>query len=327
MKILILLMIFCSFNAQADVNIYTDRAVELLKPLADEFESKQGVRVNIVNGSSNEIIDRVEAEGENTFADLIFVKDMVYLNTLTDKGLFQAFSSQNPISFVDEAMRHPENLWTAVTIRPRTLVYNKVNSRGANFKNYVDLADESLKGKLCLRTSNSTYNTALVSSLIHNMGYESAKSLLSGWVANLNSEAPTGNDRAALDLVASGSCDVAVVNSYYLTGKLQDDPAYPVALTFADQGSGGVHMNGAGIGLSAFSKNPTEANAFIDYILSDKAQLHLANEQGDYPSKMGLLPETLVREWGVFETDAVNWSVLGLQHKNAKKLFEEIGYL
>jgi len=327
MKLIFLILIFFGAVAQADLNIYTDRSVEILQPLASEFEANTGVKINILSQDYPDLLDRLEAEGENTLADLILVKDMVYLNELTDREMFQAYTGQVPEASVDAPMRHPENLWTAVTLRPRTIVYNSVNKIAADVKNYTQLADERFKGKLCLRTSNSSYNVALVSSLIENMGYESAKNLVAGWVENLNPIAPTRNDREVLDAIADGTCDVGVVNSYYLTGKLINDPSFPVAITFAQQGSGGVHMNGIGIGVGAYSQNVEGASAFIDFILSDKSQLHLSNSHGDYPAKKDLLPETLIKDWGLFETDQVNWSVLGLQHENAKRLFEEVGYL
>jgi iron(III) transport system substrate-binding protein len=327
MKFLILATFLLSGFAQADVNIYTDRTVELLQPIADKFEAESGVKVNILSLSYNDIVERLEAEGENTFADLIIVKDMVYLNELTDKGVFQSFTTDEPESVVKPAMRHPENLWTAVTVRARTLVYNSENKIASDVTNYVELADERFAGKLCLRTSDSSYNVAFVSSLIHNLGYVAAQELVSGWVANLNPSSPHSNDRAVLDAVADGTCDVGVVNSYYLAGKLIEDPEFPVAITFANQSVGGVHMNGIGVGVSAYSKSPEGANDFIAFMLTDESQLYLSTSQGDYPAKIGLLPETLVRDWGLFETDAVNWSVIGLQHDNAKKLFEEVGYL
>jgi len=327
MKFLVSLALFWGVSAQADLNIYTDRSVELLQPLADEFEAQTGKKINILNGKYSDLVDRLEVEGESTPADLLFFKDMVYMNDLTARGHLKAHSSLQPEALVDSAMRHPENLWTGVTFRPRTLVYNTNKPEAAAARNYVDLIDETFKGKLCLRTSSSTYNVALVSSLIHNMGYDEAKKMIEAWVANLSPAAPTSDDTKALEAIAEGQCDVGLVNSYYLVRKLRDNPNFPVALTFAGQENGGVHTNGSGIGMSVHSQKTDEAATFIDFILSDRAQLHLSTGPGFYPVKKDLLPQHLAQDWGLFKKDQVNWSVLGLQHANAKRLFKEVGYL
>ena len=241
--------------------------------------------------------------------------------------MFQKMTAESPEKLVAESMRHPEGLWTAVTIRPRTVVYNKSKFAEGVVLNYSDLTSSEFENKLCLRTSQSSYNVALVSSFIQNMGYENTKVMLSGWLENLATEIPSKNDRGVLDSIAEGTCDVGVVNSYYLAQKLIADPGYPVGILFADQGSTGVHVNGTGVGISVHSKKVVEASAFIDLMLSDSSQLHFSSKQSDYPAKIDLLPNTLVKDWGLFKADPVNWSVLGLQHEKAQKLFEEINYL
>lgn len=326
MKIVTMLLTLLIANAaSADLNIYTDRSATLIEPIAVEFTARTGEKVNILSVSYKDLIKRLEIQGEKAPADLIFVKDMVYLSELTKKNMFQPMTTDVPSKVVAPAMRHPQGLWAAITIRPRTIVYSTDAVTPEELTTYEDLASPKWKGKLCVRTSASSYNVALVSSFITNLGYEPAKTMMQGWMDNL-AEEPFSNDRAVLDAILNGSCDVGVVNSYYLAGKVFAAPNYAVGIKFANQSGRGVHVNGIGAGVFKFSKKADLASAFIALMLEDKSQLHFTSSHLDYPAKMQLLPQTLIQDWGVFQADQTNWSVFGLQNTKAKELFEAVGY-
>lgn len=327
MRFWILTLGFFASSAFADLTVYTDRSTELLQPLADTYEISTGVKVNIVFIKKYEaLLQRLETEGDNSFADLIFVKDMIFLNDLTDNGFFQPMSAESPQKIIAQGMRHPKNLWTAVTIRPRTIVYNKNLVNPSELSDYADLAKPDWEGKVCLRTSQKSYNKALVSSLIHNLGYVKTFKMVSGWVKNL-ALSPLSSDGAVLEAIKRETCHVGLVNSYYLAGKLKDDPTYPVAILFANQGNRGAHVNGTGIGVAQSSKQPEEASKFIDFLLTNESQQHFAKNQLDYPAKKGLIPETLIKDWGVFNADSVNWSFMSFYTDLVEKIFEDAEYL
>lgn len=328
MKALALLLILTVNSAFAvdAVNIYTDRSQELMAPLAEEFKARTGAQVNILNISNySDLAQRLEAEGENSPADLIFVKDMVYLNDLVKNGFLQPMKTEAPVKSVASSMRHPEGFWTAVNVRPRTVVFDKTKVSADDIKTYADLATDKWSGKLCLRTSSKSYNIALVSNFIANYGTEETQSILEGYVRNL-ARAPYSGDTAVIEAIESGDCVVGIVNSYYLARKYNDDPTYPVGITFVNQDSTGVHVNGTGVGVAWASKNPEGASDFIAMMLEDKWQTYFSSANPDYPAKLDLLPEGLVRDWGVFKADSINWSDLGEYHEEASNLVELVGY-
>lgn len=326
MKSLLLSCILFSIAAHADLNIYTDRSVDVVQPMAAKYTEETGVKVNIISEKYNDIVKRLEVEGGRSVVDLIFVKDLVYLNDLTDREMLQPMDAEQSLSLIETSMKHPDSLWTAVTIRPRTIVYNKITVDPSEVSNYSDLANPKWKGRVCLRTSNSSYNVALASSFINDMGYEAAKEMMQGWKDNLAKD-PERKDSWVLDAISEGTCDVGIVNSYYLARKLKENPEFPVGIVFANQGSTGAYLNGTGIGVAVGSDKVSEASAFIDLLLSEEGQHHFSNDHLDYPARQDLQPQTLVKEWGTFEFSEVNWSVLGLQRRNTQRLFEEIGYL
>jgi iron(III) transport system substrate-binding protein len=297
-----------------------------LQPIADAFTKATGENVVIVEMGYGRILQRLEAEGSASPADIIFVKDLVYLADLANKGWFQPLNSSVVDSSIAPAMRDPKSLWTAITVRGRTMVYDPSRVKASELSTYEDLADEKWAGRLCVRTSKSAYNDALVGGLIETHGYDKAKEIVDGWVLNLASD-PYPNDRAVLEAIANGACDVGITNTYYLGAALANNPAFPVRAFFANQDSTGVYGNGTGAGVSVTSKQKALATQFIETLLTDDVQLELSGSHFDYPAKQGLLPSTLVKDWGTFKYNESNWTTVGSRAEEARQLMAEVGYL
>ena len=83
---LMLLALFVMGQAQAAITVYTDRPLEPLRGAVQKFKAETGVEVNLDGMSYSEIIARLDDEGENTPADLLFTKDLVYLGELAKDG-------------------------------------------------------------------------------------------------------------------------------------------------------------------------------------------------------------------------------------------------
>jgi iron(III) transport system substrate-binding protein len=311
--------------AFAGITVYTDRPLERFQPIADKFKADTGVEVTLVGLAYGDMIKRLDAEGDSTPADLLMVKDLVFLGEMSNAGRFQPMQSTLVQSAIAPAMRHPANLWTAVTFRARTLVYASDRVQPSELATYEDLAKPEWKSRLCLRTSKGGYNEALVASLVANNGKADAKRTVQGWMSNLAADV-FPNDTSLMEAMTNGTCDVGIVNSYYLGQLLKSRPNFPVKILFANQDGKGVHTNGAGIGIAKQSKNKEMAARFIEALLTDEAQLSISSGHMDYPAKVGLLPNTLIREWGTFKMDNLNWSDIAREVPVAKEIFSEVNY-
>lgn len=309
----------------AELVLYTDRSPDAIAPIVAEFEKRTGESVVIVSMGYKEIRERLELEGANSPADLVFTKDLVYLSELERMGVFQPMSSPEVVNAVEPYMQSPEKNWTAITFRARTVVYSPVTVMPGEITSYADLAQPQWQGRLCVRVSSSSYNVGLLGFFIETMGYDNAKDMLAGWMNNLAQE-PFPNDTSILEAIANGLCDVGVVNSYYLGLKKRDNLAFPVDILFANQDQGGVHTNGTGMGVLKTSDTPELAEQFVALMLEEGSQLHLSGGHMDYPARKGLMPNTLVAEWGEFLKAPVNWSVIGDRANEALQLADEVGY-
>lgn len=315
-----------ALSAEAkELTVYTDRPLERFQPIAEKFTRETGVGVNFVSLSYADMVKRLDAEGEATPADLLIVKDLVYLGELSESGRFQPMQSQIVANSVAPAMRHPENLWTALTFRARTIVYAADRVDPLSISKYEDLAGSEWEGRLCLRTSRGSYNEALVAHLVALHGKEAAKRIVEGWVANLATDV-FPNDTAQIEAIANGVCDVGIVNSYYLANLVKNRPSLPVKILFAEQDGRGVHANGSGIGITKQSKSREFAARFIEALLTNEAQLAISSAHMDYPAKLGLAPDTLIRDWGSFKIDALNWSEISREVPVAREIFREVNY-
>lgn len=325
MNKLLLLSLFTTQLAHADLILYTDRPTARLQPIADEFTSQTGEKVQIIEMAYPQLKARIEAEGQQSPADLIFVKDFVYLNEMSTLGWFKPFQSKSIRSALPSSMIQSKNLWAGVSFRTRTVVYNTNTVNPSEIQDYKDLASETWAGRICVRTGAHPYNQALVSSFIHNYGYDATKEFMSQILSNL-AEAPMANDTAVLNAIANGQCDVGIVNHYYLAPLVEANPAFPVKPIFVNQNTTGSHVNGTGIGIYKLSKNEKVATEFMEFLLTDKIQLQFSAAHYDYPAKTNLIPTSLIRNWGTFTADATPWENFEKYFNQSLKLINEINY-
>jgi len=327
MKIITTLItaLLLSLISKADINLYTDRPTARLQPIVDEFTALTGEKVNIVELAYPQLKAKLEAEGEQSPADLIFVKDLVYLNELSQLRWLKPIINPNLKSVVPQGLIHSSQDWIAVSFRARTIVYNPNSVEAHSLQDYSDLAKPEWNGRVCLRSGSHPYNTALISSFIHNYGYEMTKNFLSKIINNL-AVAPLNGDTAVINAIANGQCDIGIVNHYYLAPLVEANPAFPVKVQFVNQKTTGTHINGTGIGIYRKSKNTVQAEKFIEFLLTDKIQQQFSAAHYDYPAKVNLIPTSLISNWGQFKADSVSWEALD-QHLNATKtLINEINY-
>lgn len=309
----------------AEVVVVTDRNINMLQPLADRFTAETGEKVTLLNESYDKIKERLVSQGDQTTVDVVFTKDLMFLNELESLDLLGTLKSSEVLDTVEPFMQSDAKKWTALTVRARTIVYNPVAVAADEITSYADLAKPEYQGRVCVRISSSSYNEALIGFFIETMGYDAAATMLKGWMGNL-AASPFPDDTKILDAVAQGQCDIGVVNSYYLGLKLAQDPLYPVAIQFVEQQAGGLHTNGTGAGLSKYSGNAVMAEKFIAFLLNVESQLHITSSHYDYPARKGLAPTTLVNLWGEFKKSATSWTAIANRKEEAKKLASEVGY-
>ena len=328
-KLSILLSLFilvsCAYESNKELTIYTSRQPQLLEPIIETFYQQTGIKVNLLSGNAQELMERIIIEGEKSRADIFMTVDAGVLWQASERNIFSEINSDILKNNVPIYLRDPNNQWFGLSKRARTIVYSANEFSDDDFSSYEDLADPKWKGRLCLRTSKKVYNRSLIASMIDAYGFEKAKAVVSGWVSNLATEV-FSNDTNALKAVSSGQCGVTIVNTYYLARLLDESKYNNLNLFWANQDDRGVHINISGAGIVKTSKNKINAIKLLEYLSSEDAQDFYASANKEYPVLNGSLVDESIKNWGEFTEDKINVSKLGLLQKEAVFLAQEVGY-
>lgn len=314
--------------AQEEVNVYSYRQAFLVEPLFQGFTEETGIKVNVVFAKKG-LAERLQREGANSPADLIFTVDIGRLNEVVEKDLVQAVDSKVLTENIPAQYREPGNLWFGLTTRTRSVYASKERVDLADIQRYEDLADPKWKGKICTRSGKHPYNLALIASMIAHHGEAEAETWLRGVKANL-ARKPQGNDRAQVKAIYEGECDLSLGNNYYLGNMLQDPDqtkwAEAVNITFPNTNDRGTHVNISGMALTKSAPNKANAIRLMEYLTGKTAQTIYAEENFEYPVNPTVEPSELVASWGSFKSDELALSKIASLRKAAAQLVDKVGF-
>ena len=313
------------------VNIYSERNYEVDKQLYADFEKQTGIKVNVIEGKADELLERLEREGKDTEADMFITSDVGRLHKAKEQEVLQSISSDTISKNVPENLRDKDNQWIGLTVRARVLVYDKDRTKPEQLSTYEDLTSEKWKGKVLVRSSDSVYNQSLVASFIELNGEENTTEWAKGIVANLARE-PKGNDRDQAKAVVAGEGDVAIMNTYYV-GKMltSSDPeevkvAEKIGVFFPNQSTNGTHINVSGAGVAKNAKNKDNAVKLIEFLSGAEAQKLYAEANFEYPVNKDVDPSEILKSWGEFKTQDINLTKLGENNKKAVEIMNVVGW-
>lgn len=313
--------------AAEQVNIYSARQEVLIKPLLDRFSAQTGIRVNLVAGNADALIQRLASEGANSPADVLLTVDAGNLNRAKELGLFRPIQSATLARSVPAAYRDPAGHWFGLSMRARPIMVAKDRVDAATLSTYQDLADARWRNKVCVRSSSNVYNQSMVSAMIAQQGVPATETWARGLVANF-ARPPQGGDRDQIKALAAGQCDVALVNTYYLGGMLNASQAEDkaaaakVAIIWPNQKERGVHVNISGAGVTRHSKNRDNAVRLLEFLVSEEAQAWYAEANYEYPVRPGTPVSPTLAAWGTFKADDLNLSELGKYNAEAVRLMD-----
>jgi iron(III) transport system substrate-binding protein len=326
-----LILAACAEHTNPEVNVYSARKQALIKPALDRFTAETGIQVNLVTGNADALIQRLKAEGAASPADVLITVDAGRLYRAKDLQLTQAVNNPTLEAAIPAAYRDPENHWFGLSLRARPIMYALDRVDPAELSSYEALADNQWQGRVCIRSSTNIYNQSLVASMIAADGAAAVEQWARGLVQNFARE-PVGGDRDQIKALATGQCDVAIANTYYLFGMLQSEDASEVAAAnkvgvfWPNQLNRGTHVNISGIAVTQSAKNTEHAIQLMTFMLQDETQTWYANTNGEFPIKPSIAIHPTQVAWGDFKKDTINLSQLGQLSSDAIKLMDRVGW-
>ena len=319
--------------AAGELNIYSSRHYDTDERLYSNFEEKYGVKINRIEDGASKLIARIEAEGDNSPADLLITVDAGRLWLATEKGMFQPISSGALEETIPAHLRHPMGHWFGFSQRARVIFYDKDRVNPEDIQTYEALADPKLEGMVCTRTSGNIYMLSLMSALIAHKGADDAKTWAEG-VWNNRARDPEGGDTDQIRGIASGQCAIAVANTYYFARALRKDvrgldnpdDTSRIGVVFPNQDSFGTHVNISGAGVLKNAPNKDNAVLFLEYLTTPEAQAYFSEGNDEYPVVGGVDKAESLKTLGEFKADTLDLTALGENQAQARLLYDEVGF-
>jgi iron(III) transport system substrate-binding protein len=322
---------FAGPSLAAEVNIFNARHYGTDRQLWDDFTKETGIKVNVVDGDHDQLIQRLVTEGANSPADLLITVDAGRLALAAGKNLFQPVTSAALKDAVPANLRHPDGLWYGLAMRARVLVYDKQKMKPADLSTYEALADPKYKGQVLVRSSTNVYNLSLVGAILEANGPEKTEAWARGLVANL-ARPPQGGDTDQIKAVAAGQGTIAISNTYYfarlVASKKPEDNAIAqkLAVFFPNQGDRGTHVNISGGAVIKTAPNKENAVKLLEYLVSPKAQRYFADVSFEYPVNPEIGPHPVLAAFGKFKMDSLNAAVFAANSAKAAMIMDRAGW-
>ena len=134
------------------LNLYSARHYQTDEALYANFTKQTGIKINRIEASDDQLLERLKSEGANSPADVLLIVDAARLAQADQLGLFQPVKSKVLDERIPASMRDPDGDWFGFCSRGRILVYNKATMKPSDVATYASLADPINKGKVCTRT-------------------------------------------------------------------------------------------------------------------------------------------------------------------------------
>ena len=319
-----------SVFAEGELNLYSSRHYDTDERLYSDFTEATGITINRIEGKADELITRMEAEGDNSPVDVFLTVDTVRITRAKDLGLLQSIDSPVLEAAIPAYLQDDDNQWFAFSQRARILFYDKNDVTNPPLT-YQDLAKPEYAGKVCIRSSSNVYTQNIAAALITHFGEEAISEWAKGVVANFARD-PQGGDTDQLRGIASGECDIAMSNTYYFARAIRrdvsglSDSIDEIGWVFPNQNDIGAHMNISGGGVAKNAPNKENAIKFLEYLASEQAQEYFSAGNDEYPAVPGIGLAPSVAELGIFRPDAIKLSDIAGNIGAAQKILNEAGW-
>ena len=321
------------------LNLYSARHYSTDEALYANFTKATGIKINRVDADDAGILARLKAEGAASPADVILLVDAARLHKGEVDGLFKPVKSKVLEDAIPAQYRAKATgdgtTWFGFSTRARVVVYDKVKVKREDVDTYEELADAKNKGKVCLRSGSHPYNLSLFGAVAEHLGDQKAEAWLKGIVTNLARD-PKGGDTDQIKAVASGECQVAVSNSYYIARLMRSDKAEDkaviekVGIVFPNQSSWGTHLNIAGGAVAKNAKNTAAAVRFLEYLASAEAQNYFANGNNEWPTAKGVKVNNPALQsmtgGGDFKAETIPLAAIGANSVKVQQMLDRVGF-
>lgn len=297
------------------VVVYSPHGTDILGDFKQQFEDEYGVTVEFLDMGSQEILDRVRSEKNNTQADIWWGAPQVNFNQAKDEGLLAEYKPSYADA-LDDHYRDEDWMWTGTSITPQVILYNNQNvTEEESPKDWDDLLDPKWEDDIIIRYPLASGGMRTIfSAMIYDKnpdnpeeGYE--------WLEQLdaNTKEYSANPEIMYNQVAKGVGDISVWNMPD-TVELAEEKGYPFSYNLPESGT---PVLTEGIAIIENAPHPKAAEAFYEFVNTPEAAQLLAERYYRIPTRDDVadlpawIEETEIIpmdvDWGLFEEKGDEW--------------------
>lgn len=248
------------------VTVYMPSPAGLADKLAAGFQEQTGVEVEVFQGTTGEILARLEGEAANPVADVVILASWSDGLSMKADDQLLSYTPANADKIVDGWIDEDSMLFgysaSAVGVLYNTTVFPELSA------DWSELADEAYKDQLAIPDpEKSGACKDFIAGFVNAYGWDA----LEGMAAN--GMIVPGANKAALEAVTTGEVGILVAGVDYnaYTSIAKGEPLgfyYP---------AGGTVVNPRPAMILKTAPNVDNAKAFVDYLFSDEAQQMVAD--------------------------------------------------
>jgi iron(III) transport system substrate-binding protein len=190
----------------------------------------------------------------------------------------------------------------------------------------LELTGPEWKGRVGVAPTNASFQ-AFVTAMRLSLGDERTREWLEALRAN--GAKTYEKNLPIVEAVAAGEVDVGLVNHYYLALVKEEQPDAPVANHLFEAGDPGTLVSVAGAGVLASTDQRDDAEAFVEFLLSDDAQRFYVDqaEENEYPLVAGIDPPAGLVPLDEIQGPDVELTAFGAELESTVELLRETGWL
>lgn len=247
--------------------IYSPNSEGLMNATIPLFEEKYGVKVEVIQAGTGELVKRIQSEQNDSYGDVLFGGSwsLAYDN----QDLWEPYVSANDGNVMD-AYKNTCGFITGNVLDGSVLIVNTDLLGDIQINGYEDLLNPELKGKIATAdpANSSSAFAQLTNMLLAMGGYEddAAWKYVEDLFANIDGKI----------CESSSSVYKGVADGEYVVGLSYEDPCAqlvkdgaPVKIVYPEEGA--VYLPASATIIKG-AKNMDNAKLFIDFILSDEVQ-------------------------------------------------------
>jgi iron(III) transport system substrate-binding protein len=284
---LLLMVAFSGCSSREALTIYSGRDEALIGPLLDRFNEDTGIAIDVRYGDSSDLALLIEQEGDSTPADVFISQSPGPVGYLARLEMLAELPDEI-LGAVSPEFEQSSGHWVGLTARQRVLVYNEdLVAEDELPDSVIDLTSEEYAGRVGIAPPNGSFQD-FITAMRQLLGDDAARAWLEGMADNDSPTYPDNN--SIVDAVSRGEIPMGLVNHYYNFRFLDEDPGLPSRNYQFPSGDVGSVLLATTASIVEGSERASDAERFVEYLLSEQAQEYFAEETFEYPLAAGAEP-------------------------------------